>query len=542
MNGQSESEQLQNFHVRLSQWVSSQGFWFQLRYSMSGSGGKGSFGYHLLRLFMRISVFVIVVGIGIGVFLVRQTGTQKFQADVRTSLQEKLGAEEIQVRGFAKEQGKLNISRMAVSGGENTFFTGMKLMNLKCRMGLLDGFSKVWDPGQVTISRMDLALRAGADSEASSKAIAKVLFQDTGRLALSSIEVADMSLRWGYSERTRGEIIGSKMIAQRIETGWRLKFRGGTFSQNWLKRLQIEQIDVVFGEKGIIFEEMILRKGEGYLTLVNGRVAAGQRPEVSGLLKLRKVELSSLLPAVLRDYVEGTISGEFRVFGSTNSSDGVGFEGDVLLEGEDVVVVRDRVPILKALSVVDAFNNYRRIDFRSGSFNVRTHGGKFDISDVIIASESGASLKGKLSIRYPTPEEAIAMGQIEIEGSNYGDGILSDDELNDKTRITLEGAAKTAGGKTGFDAEESDSLFDRLGLNLENRRLEERATERLSRSYRYEGDFILVLPGDVFVRAPKLEEKFPAVNGKIFLDVPINGFLHELTQKQSDQIYELGGR
>ncbi|MEP2774952.1 MAG: hypothetical protein ABJQ29_09955 [Luteolibacter sp.] len=509
---------------------------------MSGTGGKGSVAFHFLRLFMRIAVFAIVVVIGIWIFLLRQAGTETFQTDVRNSLKEKLGAEEIQVRGFIREQGKLNISRMALIGGDDTFFTGLELRNLKCRMGLLDGFSKVWDPGQVTISRMDLGLRAGADSEQSAAAISKVLFQDTGRLQLGSIEVADMSLRWGYSERTRGEIIGSKMTAQRVVNGWRLKFRGGTFSQNWLKKLQIDELDVVFGKEGIVFETFVLRKGDGYLTLVDGKVAAGQRPEVSGLLKLRKVELASLVPPVVRDFVEGTISGEFQVFGSTNSSEGVGFDGTVELNGEDIIVLRDRVPILKALSVVDAFNNYRRVDFRSGSFGVRTHGGKFKVSDVIMNSEMGVAIKGELAIRYPTSEEVLTMGQVGSEGGNYADGILSDEELADKTRITLEEAARTSAGKSGFDKGESDSLFDRLGLNLENRRLEERATERLSRSYRYEGDFVLVLPGDVFVRAPKLEQKFPAVNGRIFLDVPIQGFLHELTVPQSDQIYELGGR
>jgi hypothetical protein len=31
-----ESEQSQNFNERLSQWVANQGFWFQIRYSMTG--------------------------------------------------------------------------------------------------------------------------------------------------------------------------------------------------------------------------------------------------------------------------------------------------------------------------------------------------------------------------------------------------------------------------------------------------------------------------------------------------------------------------
>lgn len=542
MNGQGESEQLQNFHEKLSQWVSSQGFWFQLRYSMSGSGGKGNMGYHFLKLFIRITVFAIIIGLGFWFFLIKQVGMENFQAKVRDSMKGRLGAEELQVRGFVREQGKLNIRRMAVIGGDDTFFTGFELRNLRCRMGLLDGFSKVWDPGQVTISRMDLGLRAGADSEESSKAISKVFFQDTGRLALNSIEVADMSLRWGYSERTHGSIVGSKMTAQRLDKGWRLRFRGGTFSQNWLKRLDIEVMTLAFGEKGIVFEEVKFRKGEGSLSLEDGKVVAGLRPEVSGLLVLRKVDLAAVLPPILRDYVEGTISGKFRVFGSTNSSGGIGFEGDAELGDDDMVTLRDKLPLLRALSVVDAFNNYHRVDFRSGSFKLRTHGGKFNVSDVTLGTESDISLKGNLAIRYPTPQEALAMGQVKIEGRSFVDGILSDDELEEDSRITLKDAALTSGTSTGFDSEDAGSAFEKIDISLESRRLKQRSIEKLSRSFRYDGDFVIVLPEDVFARAPQLEEKFPSVNGQILLDVPVKGFLHELTQRQSDQIYELGGR
>lgn len=542
MNAQGESEQLQNFHERLSQWVASQGFWFQLRYSMSRTGGKGSVFFHLFSIFTRLAIFAVVVGLGLWFFLIKQAGTDNFQTKVRASLKERLGAEEVQVVGFSRDQGTLSINRMAMSGGDETFFTGLELRNLRCRMGLMDGFSKVWDPGQVSISRMEIGLRAGADSEESSGAIAKVLFQDTGRLKLSVIEVADMSLRWGYSERTRGEILGSRMTALRLENGWRLTFRGGSFSQNWLQRLEIEELEVVFGEKGVVFEKVVLRKGGGYLTLAEGRVAAGQRPQVSGVLSLSEVELSAFLPPVLREYADGRISGELRVFGSTNSSDGVGFEGEVELAAEDQVTLRDRLPLLRALSVVDAFNNYRRIDFNKGSFGIRTHGGEVEVSDVILASDAGVSLKGDLAVRYPTAEEEATLGEFGEEGENYVEGILSEDELAERRDVTLENAGRAATAGGGFDEAAGLSLSERLGLNIATRRLDERTAGKLSRYYRYVGDFVLVLPGGVFDRAPNLEEKFPEVNGKVFLDVPINGYLHELTKEQSDEIYELGRR
>ena len=54
-----ESEQSQNFNERLSQWVANQGFWFQVRYSMSGSGMKGRAMFHLLRIGFRLLVFLL---------------------------------------------------------------------------------------------------------------------------------------------------------------------------------------------------------------------------------------------------------------------------------------------------------------------------------------------------------------------------------------------------------------------------------------------------------------------------------------------------
>ena len=66
-----ESEQSQNFNERLSQWVANQGFWFQIRYSMTGSGTKGTAMFHLLRMGFRLLLFLIVAAIGTWVYLVR---------------------------------------------------------------------------------------------------------------------------------------------------------------------------------------------------------------------------------------------------------------------------------------------------------------------------------------------------------------------------------------------------------------------------------------------------------------------------------------
>ncbi len=541
MNGQPETEQLQNFHERLSHWVSRQGFWFQLRYSLSSGGAKGALAFHMFKIITRVALFAVVVAVGIWIFLLKQSGTRSYVADLSDTLEEKFAAEEIELRGFESRNGEFYISRMALRGGENTFFTGMEVKNLKCRVSIFDQFKSEWDPGLIQISRATLDLRAGADSEASAKAIGDVLFQDTGGVKLDSIAVADMSLHWGYSDRTKGFINGSKMRAQRIDDGWRLRFKGGTFTQNWLKRMPIEEMDVVIGRQGIVFEKALFKKGDGYLTFVGMKVKAGQRPEVSGTMKLRKISVSSIIPPTVRNFVEGSISGEFKVFGSTNSTDGIGYKGSIDLAGEDMVVVRDRVHLLRALSVVDAFNNYRRVDFRNGSLDMKSHGGRLEISNVDLKADDLLTLKGHLTVRQPTDEEALAFVD---PGSD--DAILEDDEIGDGPDISLQRAAKSASGgnRIGFQESGDDSLFNRLGLGLQNRRLEEKASEQLSRSYRYEGDFSITLPGEAFARAPHLVTLHPVSekDGRIHLDVPIDGVLYDLTLGQADEIYKNGTR
>ena len=543
MNGHSESEQLQNFHERLGQWVSSQGFWFQLRYSLSSGGSKGALSYHLIKLAARVGVFLAILAIAGAVYFVKQSGTQGYRDDLTEELKENFGASEIEIRGFSRDHGVFRFNGLAMKGGEETFFTAMEIKNLRCRMSMFDTFKKQWDPGMIEISRAHLGVRAGADSNASSEAIANVLFQDLGRLKLSGIEVADMTIEWGYSERTRGAIIGSKMKVQRLENGWRLRFEGGTFTQNWLRRLEIEELEVVFGKQGIVFEKAVFSKDGGYVNLTGLKVKAGERPELSGVMTLQKMTVGSLVPVAARNFVEGVISGEFDVFGSTNSADGIGIEGDVKLEDEDVLTLRDRLHLLRALSVVDAFNNYRRIDLREGSMHLKSHGGRLDLTRVTMADGDLFGLEGQMTVRGATPEEAKFFVDPGTGDGDF-DAILSEDELGEDHTFALGNVADNFGGRQNSDKTEEDSLFDRLGLVVENRRLDGKAADQRSRSLRYEGKFTISLPKEAFARAPRLAELFPVSpeTERVSMAVPLDGVLFNLTLGQAEEIYKNGTR
>jgi hypothetical protein len=546
-----ETEQTQNFNERLNQWVANQGFWFQVRYSMAGSGIKGRAAFHLLRMAFRLLIFLLVVLACLWIYLLKRPNSQQFNKLFHDELQTAMTASELEIRGLMHEQGRLEIGRLAAQGGEGTFFESLEARNIRFKMGLLDGLVGQWQTGIVSIARLEIDLRAGTDNPEAAIKLAESVFRKPVDVAADSCEVADISVRWGYSERTQGSIESSTLKMQRTGTGWRLHFKGGIFRQNWLEDLEIVNLVVLVEKSGLVFERAELKSGDGTVEFPGLRVAAGERPQVEGIVKIRKLALEGIVPSALRSYIEGSISGDFKVFGSTNSSDGVGFEGQVVMDGSDQVSLRERLHLLKALSVVDYSRNYHRVDFREGTFQIRTQRGGMLISGIDLKAQDLFTMEGEISVRLPTQEEinaALEKGTGPDGSSLFGAG----DELSEMKQMsggesdfTLRRAAQEARRiKEGSQSADSLSLFDRLGLSIEMRRLQSEASERMSRMLRYEGVVRITLPEDAFERAPRLQELYPPdpVSGRIPMRVPIEGHLYELTLRQAEDIYQQGRR
>lgn len=545
-----EPEQSKNFNERLSQWVAHQGFWFQIRYSMSSSGTRGRALFHALNLSFRLLIFVLVATAATWVYLVKQADNPKFQNAIRLSLETGLSANESQLRGFSQIQGRLGISRFACQGGKDAFFTTMEARNIRCQMGLLDGLRGQWNPGTILISKLDMELRAGSDDASSAQAISDAIFRKFPKVVVHTIEVADASLRWGFSDPTQGAIQNSELKILRYDGGMKMVFRGGTFSQNWLRNLTIESLIVVCDSKGFTFEKAEFKQGTSVVNLTGIKVIGGERPTVIGLAKVRNIPLESVLPTAFRSFVEGTFSGDFKLSGSTNASEGIGFEGQVVLDGQDIISLRERVHLLKALSVVDYSRNYHRVDFSEGSFQIKTTGGGLILTDVNLKASDLFTLEGSMRVRLPTAEETkLAVEQTAKNGAPIflaDDGKTDDQQTKDDTvNFTLKRAALEAKRlKEGTQVEGPASLFDRLGLSLEMRRLEEQASERLSRMLRYEGSFKISVPFDAFERTPRLSVQYPIdpETHRIPITVPIEGSLYEITLKQAEEIYQQGRR
>jgi hypothetical protein len=567
-----ESEHLQNFNDRLSQWVSNQGFWFQLRYSMSGRGSGGNMVFQLVKMVARMLVFLLVVAVGVTIYLTRRTGTEGFREEVRESLKSGLHASELKVRDLRHMQGELGINGLAAKGENGSFFAALEARNVRCKMSFLDGLMGKWDPGTVSISRLDVDLRAGADDDASASQLADSLFGDSGGARLKTIEVTDATLRWGYGrsiapktltltdpnaplpqgfefEHTRGSISNSFMRIQRLGDELRLTLRGGKFSQNWLRNLEIVDMEVVCNRDGIRFERATFRRLQGTVDFSGLTVAGGARPQIAGTVVIRNLPLGVVLPPSARIFVEGSLSGDFQVSGSTNSSEGISYEGGVTLTTPDMISLRERLHLLEALSVVDYSRNYHRIDFREGSFHLKTSGGGLELSDVHLKSDDPISLDGKLTVRLPTYEELVEFREKwSVPGGmpqfDSDDADLEAMEQSNEDDYNQRRAAEEAdrGGEEGAKRDNS-SLFGQMSAGM-NPRLSQQSSDHLTRTLRYQGEFTIGLPPDAFERAPRLSERYPvdSASRRIPVKVPVEGSIYEITLKQAESIYMEGRR
>lgn len=123
---------------------------------------------------------------------------------------------------------------------------------------------------------------------------------------------------------------------------------------------------------------------------------------------------------------------------------------------------------------------------------------------------------------------------------------MNDDEIEESIDLTLPTAGRNLNeeGAIGFKKAGDNSLFDKLGVNLEKRREDARIAERLTKTLQYEGEFLITMPRESFAKAPKLLKRHGGDENstKVTMKVPIQGALSELTVEQSAEIYRDGSR
>ena len=458
-----------------------------------------------------------------------------------------LGAESATVTGFQRERGKAYIHRIEVEGGKAAFFSHLEARGVRYEMGLFDGVLGEWDAGPLTVAAARIEAKAGTGDEEEGAAISGGLFGQHDWFKFPLVEVLDATVLWGYSERTRGMIQGSHLIIQQLDDGWRLRFRGGRFTQNWLRRLEIDELVARLSPGVLEIESSRMHSDNGTL-LMSGKVNGGVRPTIELDATYENLPLRPMLPPEARGFVEGSISGTAKIGGSTNSQDGVTFDCRVLLGASDELVLRDRLPLLQALTVVDLLNSYRKVPLTVGSFTIRTGGGELSVTDLQLEASDLMVLSGGMKVRPPTDEEiarALAEGPRGADSSLLqvltNDPAEGDEEADDEdAEFTLRRAAEAA----NRDDNKSGPSLPLGSLGMMPMSIQEQARDRHARMLRFEGGFVMEIPEDAFERAQKLREAYPIdpSSNRIPVEVPLSGTLFELTVDQAEEIYVKGRR
>ena len=124
-------------------------------------------------------------------------------------------------------------------------------------------------------------------------------------------------------------------------------------------------MSVICDKQGVHIKNATLAHGRGVIEF-SLDIGSGGQPDVNGELTMTSMPLNGMLPVQYADWLNGSISGKGTISGSTNSQEGVVFDVDLSIGEGDKVVLRDRLPLLSALSVVDLYNSYRKVSFVEG--------------------------------------------------------------------------------------------------------------------------------------------------------------------------------
>lgn len=525
-----DRDHTQGFNERLSQWIASQGFWFQLRYSLTGTSGYSSIAYQIVRLALRLVIFMVVVGLGGSYLVYKRTSRPAFVKDLSSRLETQIDAQNVKFQNYVHKGGELRTKTLKGEGKSSAFYTQFEAADVSCNMSPLstlawfDRLTGGWDAGVLRTRTLRLGLKPGYDSAEAAAQGAACLFREHAGFSFSRWEVADATLYWGYSEAAKAAIEHTAMIVRRDGDAWKIEMKGGYFRHGWLERLEIIELQATCDRSGIVFDKAEFRLQKSPVQVENLRLIAGERPQVTGLLKLNHAPLSSLLVEDARSWMDGTISGPVQIKGSTNDSTGLSFTGHLEVKEHDSIVLREGVPLLHALVVIDSQNDYHRVAFRGGGMDFTARGSRTELRNIALHAET-MQVRGQLTVRRPTKDEIsqwkakhLEVDKAPAEGTPQKTDSPGDDEPRPVVESTLP------------KAETSSELYQRVAGDLER---------KFAFSQLCEGEVVLTLPPQVFQRLPALQSRFaPDMTGKIRLTVPLNGEISKLTKDQAELILE----
>ncbi len=505
-----DQQRLNNYQNKVADWIARQGVFFQLRYAKTV--GSHSVVKQLGGLVIRGVFLLLILGV-IGFFVLQKYySSASYQDKITSQLKEALGAGEIEPNGFSRDSNTGRFRVLEIEGGEKTFFYQAKLEELSGVFSFFTGVTQDWNPETLRIKKADFEIKAGGSKEEMESSFASVLESLKGH-GLNLIIIDSLSCDWGYSTLNHGAIRNSAFKAVLEGGRWEVEIAGGTFEQNWLGPLRIENGILRVSDDGLEVVSLKLAFDSGRLDLAG---------DISGPLNMPQFDLKgdfSNLPlekfinldgVKTRDYIEGSISGELAISGSSNQR--VKMSAAVNLAKGDQIMIRERWSLLRALSIIDSDRSYLRLSFPEGSFSFTTDGGGMEVKDIDLVSAESAKLVGGFSTRLPSQEEAAEHLEITLTDGFTNDFTdkSSSQRLND-ARFSLKERSEDDSQDIGVDF--GDSVESRIGRvdvsQLSARELEELRLTVEMKIHRINGGLKLAVPASAFDDSDNLAKFYP---------------------------------
>jgi len=503
-----DQQRLNEYQSKVSDWIGRQGVLFQFRYARTV--GAVTLGRHLSGLTLKLVLFLVVAGVCGFFVLNRHFDSPGYGEKVAGQVANALGAGEIEVTGFSRNFGKGDFQFLELKGGEESFFYEAKFEKLRGEFSFLTGVTDSWRPSAISIKKADLRLKAGGSEDEMKLGFSSIIESLKGQ-GISQIKIEDCSFSWGYSKLTFGMVRNSDFRAVLHEGIWEVELSGGTFQQNWLGPLAIKSADLKVGMGGIKIESLNLESNGGEADLkgsISGPVNMPTFDLAGGFNSLPIEKLIKINGVSTREYIEGRISGDLKIGGSSNRQ--VELSGQVKLDENDSVTIRERWSLLRALSILDNERTYLRIDFNQGGFAFSTGGGGIEVSEINLNAGNKARLLGSFKTRLPTQAEAAETLGIKLTNNfslDYTDSSAAQELENDRMRID------SRDDELGFgvDIERSidDGELEVPKAQLSVKELEALRMRQEMEVHRILGDLKLAVPASSFNSSKALLEIYP---------------------------------
>ena len=503
-----DQQRLNEYQSKVSDWIGRQGVLFQFRYARTV--GAVTLGRHLSGLTLKLVLFLVVAGVCVFFVLNRHFDSPGYGEKVAGQVANALGTGEVEVTGFSRNFAKGDFQFLELKGGEESFFYEAKFEKLRGEFSFLTGVTDSWRPSAISIKKADLRLKAGGSEEEMKLGFSSIIESLKGQ-GISQIKIENCSFSWGYSKLTFGMVRNSDFRAVLHEGIWEVELSGGTFQQNWLGPLAIKSADLKVGMGGIKIESLNLESNGGEADLkgsISGPVNMPTFDLAGGFNSLPIEKLIKINGVSTREYIEGRISGDLKIGGSSNRQ--VELSGQVKLDGNDSVTIRERWSLLRALSILDNERTYLRIDFNQGGFAFSTGGGGLEVSEINLNAGNKARLLGSFKTRLPTHAEAAETLGIKLTNNfslDYTDSSAAQELENDRMRID------SRDDELGFGVDIERSIdvgeLEVPKAQLSVKELEALRMRQEMEVHRILGDLKLAVPASSFNSSKALLEIYP---------------------------------